>query len=620
MSIKLKITLFILIIITVSLGLTILFLSNKEYKPALKKEIMDRIIINLESYDREAGDYLKGLSDTDRIYPVFSRYFNMHREVMYLKIVGSRKYIVYKKNMLVLTWNGTTYNTFRNDIKVVDKKVPFPSRQSFTNTKSIRMGLYVSDDLRQEMIRCGQELSGLTNFLSSQLLLVNRIMSSNRVFQSIKERMKRSSRQRSWARQAGVLLRPAGRKWDQYHEVIKRSLDLFDKRTDDLLRRFTGTSSGQDLKVLYKQNREISRRLKDMESSLTRIKNAWALVKGADMNKAGAQLASLKDESGRIVRDLGRILEQTDDFREIKIFFDRNEIKGREPVEELDLIRLYKDIRWYDKRIGYYEIGISEDAIMKKITPIIIQGVRSSVVIVLISVILGLFLSLYIIYPIHRLGKDADNILRDVQYRIRVKRKDEFGKFQTAFNHLADRITTELAKYEDLYNEATQDELTKLMVRRYFMSILSTEMGNAAHDKRPTSLLMTDIDHFKKFNDTYGHQTGDAVLALTAGVLLKNVRKRSILRDIVGRYGGEEFCMLLPDTGKEEALKIAERIRKKVEEARHTLKDGTELKVTISIGISTSKDSDTNPEEMISRADKALYQSKESGRNRVSYG
>ena len=282
-------------------------------------------------------------------------------------------------------------------------------------------------------------------------------------------------------------------------------------------------------------------------------------------------------------------------------------------------INIQKEDSKYKKIIGYYEIGISEDEINKKIYPILFEGVKATLIFILISIIASLFLALYIIYPIHILDKGADEISKDLKYRIKLKRKDEFGKFAHTFNHLSDQITEELEKYQSLYKEATEDGLTKLMVRKFFMQALKVETENAQKEKRPTSLIMTDIDHFKKFNDTYGHQTGDLVLAQVAEIILKNIRKNRVRNDLVGRYGGEEFVVLLSDTNLNKACELAERIRKIIETTNFKSVNGENLKVTISMGVSMSENSDINPEKLIEIADKGLYKAKETGRNKVSY-
>lgn len=165
-----------------------------------------------------------------------------------------------------------------------------------------------------------------------------------------------------------------------------------------------------------------------------------------------------------------------------------------------------------------------------------------------------------------------------------------------------------------LYNLATVDGLTGLVVRRHFQSKMEEEFRRARRYNKPLSYLMTDIDHFKKFNDTYGHQTGDAVLREVAQLVRKSVRDT----DIAARYGGEEFCVILPETEPEGAVQFAERLRQSVESAVFRGAQGEELKVTISIGVSSIPY--TNPEtaaDMIKLADDSLYVCKKNGRNRV---
>jgi diguanylate cyclase (GGDEF)-like protein len=121
------------------------------------------------------------------------------------------------------------------------------------------------------------------------------------------------------------------------------------------------------------------------------------------------------------------------------------------------------------------------------------------------------------------------------------------------------------------------------------------------------SLVMIDIDHFKHFNDTQGHLAGDQLLTLLAKILLREVRRA----DYVFRYGGEEFLVLLPETGPERAREAAERLRQTVE---------AEAGVTISLGVAHLEESPSKPEQLIAHADRALYRAKQNGRNRVETG
>ncbi len=166
-----------------------------------------------------------------------------------------------------------------------------------------------------------------------------------------------------------------------------------------------------------------------------------------------------------------------------------------------------------------------------------------------------------------------------------------------------------------LYEMATTDMMTKLKIHHYFHTALLEEIDRAIKFKRPLSLIMSDIDHFKSFNDTYGHSLGDEVIRNVARIIKTCVRQI----DIPARYGGEEFAVILPKTDINEALIVAERIRLMVEKDHITHQD-KELSVTISVGVTEFDHAIDNIDKnsFIERADKALYMSKRNGRNIVS--
>lgn len=165
-----------------------------------------------------------------------------------------------------------------------------------------------------------------------------------------------------------------------------------------------------------------------------------------------------------------------------------------------------------------------------------------------------------------------------------------------------------------LFEMTTTDMMTKLRMKHYFYTALIEKMERSALSERPLCVLMLDIDHFKQFNDSHGHSCGDEVLKRVATLLQKSTRPT----DIAARYGGEEFCVLLPDTDIQLAAKIAERIRQAVEAAVVNY-ESKQLSVTVSLGAAQfDPDLDHSAKSVIDRADRALYQSKEQGRNRVS--
>ncbi len=165
-----------------------------------------------------------------------------------------------------------------------------------------------------------------------------------------------------------------------------------------------------------------------------------------------------------------------------------------------------------------------------------------------------------------------------------------------------------------LFEMTTTDMMTKLRMKHYFYTVLIEKMEQSSIGGKPLCVIMTDIDHFKKFNDTYGHLCGDAVLKHVASLTQQSTRPG----DIAARYGGEEFCILLPNTDLAHANIIAERIRESVAKSV-TEYEGLKLSVTISLGVAEFDDfRDLSGKSIIDRADKAMYRSKQEGRNRVS--
>lgn len=161
-----------------------------------------------------------------------------------------------------------------------------------------------------------------------------------------------------------------------------------------------------------------------------------------------------------------------------------------------------------------------------------------------------------------------------------------------------------------LYQESVTDGLTGLYHHKYFELRLKEELDRAKRYGMPLTLVMIDIDFFKKVNDTHGHMTGDMVLERVASLLKEKTR----LSDIVARYGGEEFAVILPNIPYANALLVAERFRKTIEEH-----DFNGLRITISLGIGhyAGTDEDVDQKRLTELADKALYTAKENGRNRV---
>ena len=169
------------------------------------------------------------------------------------------------------------------------------------------------------------------------------------------------------------------------------------------------------------------------------------------------------------------------------------------------------------------------------------------------------------------------------------------------------------SRQRETEHAANSDALTGLNNRRWLEEMMVRFKGKALNELQPVSVLMLDVDHFKRFNDTYGHKAGDLVLQMVA----QTMRKRLRPSDMVARYGGEEFMVLLPHTALTEAQVVAERLRKGVEQCKVDADQGQELPpVTISVGVAPWHQGESL-EDMVEAADKALYRAKANGRNRI---
>lgn len=177
----------------------------------------------------------------------------------------------------------------------------------------------------------------------------------------------------------------------------------------------------------------------------------------------------------------------------------------------------------------------------------------------------------------------------------------------------AENLIESVQLNKKLKNDATKDFLTGLNNVRHFDTSFNNISQLTLRKEESLSLLFIDIDFFKKVNDTYGHNKGDIVLKGLADILIDTVR----VFDLVSRNGGEEFSILLLDCSYSHAIEIAERLRKKVEAHKFNISDTVNLSITISIGVSTYPDTTNKIDDLLEDADKALYEAKRTGRNKV---
>lgn len=212
------------------------------------------------------------------------------------------------------------------------------------------------------------------------------------------------------------------------------------------------------------------------------------------------------------------------------------------------------------------------------------------------------------------LGSTNGTIVNDehIEGPLRLRNGDFIKIGRTIFKFIASN-NIEAAYHDEIYRMTTVDGLTQVFNRRYFEDAIEREISRSRRYLRPLSLVLLDIDFFKKINDTCGHLAGDAVLKEVARV----VRSRTRREDVVARYGGEEFALLLPEIDHKGAAQLAEKVRKLVEKHEFIF-DGERIPVTISAGVATVQKKGEDPTELVRRADEKLYEAKSAGRNRVA--
>ena len=288
---------------------------------------------------------------------------------------------------------------------------------------------------------------------------------------------------------------------------------------------------------------------------------------------------------------------------------------------------VYDKVSWikYIPSMKLYVVSSAYVCELKEIS----KGLHDKILYVAGSILLlSLLVSIYyiqkLLQPIDDLTQKANTIAEgNYEIRAEVKTDDEIGLLAKNFNVMVDRLQDQIENLDQKVKEKTEalaalaitDPLTSLYNRRYFSEISAELFELEKREKEPLSVMMLDIDKFKHINDTYGHQAGDRVIEKLASIM-KSMKRES---DIACRYGGEEFILLLPKTSKDGAFKLAQRIRKRVEECSLLIEeDGVLIHFTVSIGVSEVDFShDESIESAIKRADDAMYQAKHEGRNRT---
>jgi len=252
----------------------------------------------------------------------------------------------------------------------------------------------------------------------------------------------------------------------------------------------------------------------------------------------------------------------------------------------------------------------------------------------LLHVLFGWLLFRLIVSPILQLQVGAQRVAHgDYAVKIPVARDDEIGILASSFNYMTEnlrdaflRVNLQMDQLKQAHGRIEQmaitDELTGLYNRRHFFDFIQRHISQSIRHGSPLGLIILDIDHFKKVNDTYGHIIGDRILRETGHLLAQMVRKS----DVVARYGGEEIILLFPETSLENTIMAAEKIRATICGQRFELPDGVTITISASFGVvelqnylvNVSKDTKELHTAFIDSADHALYRAKHEGRNRVA--
>jgi len=259
---------------------------------------------------------------------------------------------------------------------------------------------------------------------------------------------------------------------------------------------------------------------------------------------------------------------------------------------------------------------VSKTEAFAGLTKILLNTVLFGILTAALAIIAGVIFSRSITLPLNKLMLVTEDIAAG-RYDVRpdIRTQDEVGQLADFFSILGTRLSEREEQLEKAIDLANKDGMTGVYNHRYFKSRFSEFFNLAKRHNKPLAIILSDIDHFKKFNDTYGHQQGDQVIKDIAMIMSENSRET----DLVARYGGEEFVIVLPETDQKGAIVAAEKIRLAYQNHKiKNINDGSFISSTCSLGVATlSGDNFKTIDEMIEHADQNLYKAKEGGRNRV---
>jgi diguanylate cyclase (GGDEF)-like protein len=354
-----------------------------------------------------------------------------------------------------------------------------------------------------------------------------------------------------------------------------------------------------------------------------------AYIKDISLSRLGSDdLVCVFDRTGNIILPLNEkrqefltnVLSQgfiTEDSEADRLFFDGEFIAthnyaDKEKGKMLGALISIPELSWavfiqqpYDA--VYWNLGR-----MRKLS--ILVGALS----LCFAILLAFLISRYITRSIAKLIYGVRQVAnRNFTFKVDIHSKNEIGELADTFNQMVDELNTHRKQIEQQQNKleilARTDALTGLDNHRHFMEELTSEANRAVHSDAPLSVMILDLDEFKRINDTYGHLVGDQVLLTTADIIKRHLHSS----DIIARYGGDEFCVALTNTTVPKARDIATKIRKEIADYVFSA-DGTEkFQVTCSIGLTQFHKSMESTLEVLKLADQALYKAKKAGRNQL---
>ncbi|MDO9513505.1 MAG: diguanylate cyclase [Elusimicrobiota bacterium] len=624
-SITVKIAIFINLILISGIGAAIIFISYFLYKPLLETNLNKKIIshldylspsiiLNLEAWSPEKTEPVMEHSERRNIVNIFM----YNPELISLDILNTEGYVYSSFHQVSAIFQSAEGVPVNVSVVLTDNK---------TRGKKQKAGELFIDEIEKYSLESAQIRSILETELAEteaiitrirEIIVINReVLNKNTAPDKEYEQKIRTVLERTIG-----LIRRGAELHNTFQQIIETSKFVsMNIPNEKHIRDLNYNLVGIYLELDKRYSNRIDQTLQEINAFKFKKNRALQIntILADLINKdIKTDFVSSKKQIEQLLRSLSVFSSM--ELRDIKVSEDKNK-------RNVTVRKQYKPIYWGKLLVGYYGFSVNASEIEAAVSKIITKFVYSfyTLIIILISVLVsGLISFKTIIRPIQLLSNGADEFSENLDFRIHLKRKDEFGKFAGAFNKMAAKLQSaqnelmnKLEEVRKLFKLATEDGLTKTYIHRYIMELFNMELKRAERYHRTTAAAMLDIDFFKAINDRYGHQSGDAILSKLGSVLLKTVRENI---DIIGRYGGEEFLIIFPETDKEHAIMACEKLRREIETSEFCSLDGENIEVRVSIGVTAAEGPDAASGEMISRADKALYRSKNSGRNRVTYG